>query len=682
MQTSGTPQAEVLVSAGYDHAEITARQLWPVITSQGDWLGWVVLLVRAASGTCSCHPEVKLSKTLLQLLTGIGWVQEDDQESVPSSALIRLAPRLLAITISVIEPDKTEELELLASHLVYGAEQGLLEELVATADTADIEGQKFQLIRALVDEIARRSSAEALGPALPSDMPVRRGNVGWTAAEVLYAARTSATPEGFRVSLYIADSLPTILVYSDDFAGIDLIRSALRELDVRYDHDSTMEEVRRDVIATFGITEANLAEYPGFYRMVLDSCESSVILGKAPEVAGFMQTLMVLDIGMLDDPSIGFDRGFIEMIVGQAHILAMQSGLIGVSETLAKLSIIWEGQSRQESSLREAMLLRIAFVRAVASMGELPEMWLPMTEWLLDVMEDLPDGPYYLPLASRVVALVRGVSEDSISHDERFRLINRAVRLLRSREDDLMFLARSGDNRPLLSLSRGLLALGRLRNLENNNSGAKGFTASGLRLLRRVVSEAPSAAAWLTYLQAAASADCTSLSDDVDQEYVANSEEGNIQEALARYRKWSKKRTIYSAREIAIDLWMLHAAWSQEGSLIGIAQTEDDGWIYRSTTHKLNRLEELYLGRRRQLDRRETAWGLRPELQEVKFRLEAQYQHIKSLYSHKDPDNIAVLRELQLGVEVGGDCRNWSCSAPGICVTYGEQRMRWMLLRK
>ena len=666
--------AEVLVSAGYDHAEITARQLWPVITSQGDWRGWVVLLVRAVSGACSCHPNVNLSKTLLQLLTGIGWVQVDTRESRPSNALIRLAPRLLAITISVIEPDKTEELELLAAHLVSGAKQGLLEELVATVGTADIEGQKVQLIRALVDEIARRSADEALGPTLPSDMPARRGNVSWTAAEVLYAARTSATPEDFRASLYDADSLAVITVNPGDAAGIDLIRSALRELDVRYDHDSTMEEIRRDVIAAFGVTEDNLTENASFYRMVLDSCESSVILGNAPEVAGFIQALMVLDIGVSGNQSISLDRGFLEMIVGQAHILAMRSGLISVGEALTKLSSIWEKQSRQESSLREAMLLRIAFVRAVASMGEPPEVWLPMTEWLLDVMEDLPDGPYYLSLASRVGALVRGVSEDFISHDERFRLINRAVRLLRSREDDLMFLARSGDNRPLLALSRGLLALGRLRSLENNNGGARGFTASGLRLLRRVVSEAPSAAAWLTYLQAAASADRTSLNDDVDQEYVANSEAGNIQEALARYRRWSRKRTIYSAREIAIDLWMLNAAWSQEGSLIGMAQAEDDAWIYRTTTHKLNRLEELYLVRRKQLDRREVAWGLRPELQEVKFRLEAQYQHIKSLYSHKDPDNIAVLRELQLGIEVWGKIAAAGVAARPVSALYLENR--------
>jgi hypothetical protein len=646
--------AEVLLSASFDHAEITVGQIWPVIASQGDWPGWVVLLAHAASGTCSCHPRVDLSKPLVQLLSGLGWVQVDAQGARPSSALVRLAPRLLALTISVIEPDKAEELDLLTSHLVSGARQGLLEELLTTVGTADIEGHKLQLIRMLVDEIARRSADEALGPALPSDMPARPAGVGWTAAEVLHTARTAATPEAFRASLYGADSLPAIAVDPADSAGIDLIRSALRELDVRYDHDSMLEEVRRDVFATFGITEDNLAENVNFYLMALDSCESSVILGKAAEVAGFIQVLAGLGTWMSDDWPIGLDLGHLEMVVGQAQILAMRSGFIGVNETLSMLSRIWERQSRQASSLREATLLWIAFVRAAASMGEPPELWLPITEWLLDIMEDLPDGPDYLSIASRVTALVRGVSEDFISHDERFRLINRAVKLLRHREDDLMFLAQSGDNRSLLALSRGLLALGRLRNLENHTGGAEGFTASGLRLLRRVVSDAPSAAAWLTYLQAAASADRTSLNEEVDQEYVANSEAGHIREALAQYRKWSRTRTIYSAREIAIDLWMLNAAWSQEGSLIGMAQAEDDRWIYKSTTHKLNRLEELYLGRRRLLDRRETAWGLRPELQEVKFRLEAQYQHIKSLYSHREPDHIAVLKELQVGDEVWG----------------------------
>ncbi|MFI6338226.1 hypothetical protein [Streptomyces sp. NPDC050535] len=656
--------AEALLKAAKEDAYEVGLKLLHAVEEADSWVDWVLLISSTIIGPCSCHSPLDIPEEWGRVLFDGHWMRKTEGAPSPEKIFLRMIPRIISATIETLPQSSSEAFELLVSHVVRQAPREVLEEtLVRVTESPRTSVWSAQITRDLMDAVARTTSGESLGPVIPATLAAGLPSSSpLNAAEILFLARNSPRPRDFRQRLMSGKSL-SLSVSADDEAGIDLVRLALRELDLRYDFDGDVEAVRREVLHHFGISPVNVAHRSAYLQIALDSCETSIRIGDSNFVAGMLDRLRM---PYRDDLSWTKRRAPIpgatlERIRAEAQILAVLTRRVQADDVLPTLRDSWSVMTAEGGGVISAVTSRTQFVRAAVITGAAPDVWMPELHELFSAVENYSKGTSRAIAASRVAAAVRMAAEAELALVDRAEMLSKAYALIIQHEDDLRFLARSGDNRPLLALARLVLALSRAQSRSVNRAQRRRGEESSnyaLSLLKWVTAETPSAAAWWTYLRCLASVGVSTDEDEENPENdVFSSDSDPLRKELASYRRWAKSRRISSSRDIQIDLWALSRRWASEGSLIAVAKSDygHRRWMRRPIDVKLQSLAAVYEKRRAELDRRESVWGPRPELVLPRFRMEAQYQRSAAICEkNREPDNEPVLEILNQGLERWG----------------------------
>ncbi|WP_298990001.1 hypothetical protein [uncultured Pseudokineococcus sp.] len=628
--------AELVTRTAVDHS---LSHVGTLLSSEdlgrGDWAVSLVRTLEHGAPLDNAHAKM--------IGRAFSWLDAEDALRPTSRDM---ATRLVSLAMSSGRLDLESRQQVLA-YLLGQAPRHLLEDLIADpwldAQDAWHESARQQLI----DRVARMTVTESLGSAIPARATFSYGITGRqsSATDILIAARTAINSSDLaaRLELLIAQCS----LWSDDESGLQVVSQALREAEARFAFDLQSVQVRRTLHEEIDFrpgTPIALA----LIGLELDSAQALAFSGDTRGALALLyeaeSQLTVIQQQARAPQSEGWLQGRVIVLRARLHLMPEETGLRALESLQAS-----ERLAAADAVFAKATLLDIAASRGVDAST--------LKAGLQDLLRSAhahADTPTRAAVVSRVVAAVRGVGVE-LPAIERRDLLEQAVTLARSVGEDARMLAAYGDARPVAATVRALLALSKELRRDPNASTRGRRVARELRLeaidvLRASVASAPNATLWGLYLRAVDRLDASVYDPTSDATWLAARELTSADAVSREYRRWARGRRIASARELEVELWLLRRTWAKEGSMVGLASSEDPRWHTRTFTHKREVISGIYARRVARLAAMEGRWGWQVDIRLERFRVERQYQHFLGQHSGGIVDEETVLNVLQADV--------------------------------
>lgn len=634
---------EIDAAARRDLGQELAREIYSFLTSPTDRASKIEILARGfSSGTSPLIPTKFVTKELRVYLES-GLIMTNPRagyECSPSltEAVGRAALRIL--TSPLEDKSLQRELDVRAAGLIGRLKETsswplsrileVLASLVAPGTYCP------NLLAAILERLESVTHMELLGtveaggsnasPALQKK------------AQLVAGARGCRTP--YDVSSFVEKWLPNAFQSPLDLHGdyLWVIRRSFKEWDVRYPRSPEIVAARHSLIQHLFLMQGSWSQSNGAAELVaqilLDNAEAALVLGDRGIVR---KEFILFDSAQLAARGwVAKQRRFLLELELFEYEATAWPKLLELRESLEAAL----GDERHADSL----VLMLRTIRTACAIQQDRD---ALREYILGLMLVVRSAalPSERPaLSSTAAASLRDFALRVRTPEVAAVWLRLAIEWLQPEMDLLLIIASAGDTRPIRTLARCELSLGRSLSLSGLAGEGSHVEQLALERLRFLTENYPSAASWGEYLRPVLGGSDSEFDfddDDVHDDRLELTE--TAKKAVKRYRAWTRGRRVVSTSEARIEAWIMNRRWSAQGSIVRVAAATHESWRMWSAGRKIDELTRLRDERDRHLEGIVRRCGPSAEVEILKFRNHAQFARAYSVYLRRDYVNDSVL---------------------------------------